>query len=196
MTLIAGFVEGGVVTLLGDSVAGNVSQYTVDLVTEPKVFFVQDLLIGYTTSFRMGQLLQHGLDLPARNRALDAGTWLRTIFATRVRALFEGNGFGDGKNDNGGVFLIGVDGRLFTMQGDFAVLEYTHPYAAVGCGESYAEGALHALGTLRRSGGTEHTPREMLRLAADAATRHSAYVRPPYHLIRSDQPGVVEVIRP
>lgn len=183
MTLIAATVHEGQVFMLGDSLAGSHGGYPAHLVRTPKVFALDDLLIGYTTSFRMGQLLEFGLKFPARKVPLDV--WMRSTFIEKVRTTFEKGGFGDAKNDTGGQFLVGVEGRIFEVQADFSVMEYAVPYAAIGSGEYHARTALYVL---HRSGA--YHPDELLLEAARVTRAHMPTVAPPWHLIRSGAPGV------
>jgi hypothetical protein len=55
MTCIVGIVENGKVYMGGD--AAGVNGYSVRVRKDPKLFKVGEFLFGYTSSFRMGQLL-------------------------------------------------------------------------------------------------------------------------------------------
>ena len=61
MTCVVGLIEDNTIYLGADSLGSNghsKSEYRF-----PKVFQNGDFLIGYTSSFRMGQMLQYELDL-------------------------------------------------------------------------------------------------------------------------------------
>ena len=62
-------------------------------------------------------------------------------FLKQSGALSEQDGFATFH----GTMLIGIQGRLFIMFGDFSVLECKDGYAAIGSGSAFASGALHAL---------------------------------------------------
>ncbi|TDB75431.1 hypothetical protein [Micromonospora sp. KC723] len=81
-------------------------------------------LMGFTDSFRMGQLLRYALDaptLPTSPAALDRH--MATTFISAVRKCLDTGGWlhRDGGRETGGTFLVGVAGRLFVIQGDFQV---------------------------------------------------------------------------
>ena len=81
MTCIVGLEHDGKVYMGGDSAAvGGMDVYPSRI---PKVFQAGRYLIGYTTSFRMGQLLQYGLDKIARKRKKHIRT-----FSDRVHSQY------------------------------------------------------------------------------------------------------------
>lgn len=175
MTCIVGIVHDGRVTIGGDSagVAG------LDIITrkDRKVFRVGDFALGYTTSFRMGQLLAFGFEPPHRKPEVDPYEYMVTSFIDAVRARMKEHGFAKVENnqESGGEFLVGVAGRLFHVESDFQVGEPVAEYAACGCGESFA------LGSLRNSG--HLSPRARIEQSLETAAEFSAGVRGPFHLI-------------
>lgn len=62
MTAIAGVAEDGKVWIGGDS--AGVGGLNLETRTDPKVFVNGDFLFGYTSSFRMGQILEHEFSPP------------------------------------------------------------------------------------------------------------------------------------
>ena len=56
MTCIVGVVDKGIVHMAGDKLGSN--GFTKGISVRPKVFHNGDFLVGYTTSFYMGQLLE------------------------------------------------------------------------------------------------------------------------------------------
>lgn len=154
MTVIAGCVEkrSGKVWIGGDSAGTDDSGAMLQAIhTEPKVFTVPNrgasrMLIGFTTSWRMGQLLRYKLTLPEHPPDMDDHAYLCVRFADTARTLFRENGivYRDHDRDYGGQFLIGYRSRLYCFQSDFAVSERAEGYDAVGCGQAFALGAMHA----------------------------------------------------
>ena len=69
---------------------------------------------------------------------------------------------------------MGTHGRLFFVSADYQVGEPADPYAAVGCGDGYALGALHA------TEGGRMAPQRRLDAALAAAERFSNGVRGPF----------------
>jgi ATP-dependent protease HslVU (ClpYQ) peptidase subunit len=67
MTCIVGFRQGGKVIVGGDS--AGISGWDVTVRADPKVFVAGDYVMGFTSSFRLGQLLQFRLKLPEPPRS-------------------------------------------------------------------------------------------------------------------------------
>jgi ATP-dependent protease HslVU (ClpYQ) peptidase subunit len=98
-----------------------------------------------------------------------------------ARTAFKDGGFARKKDEAeiGGAFLVGYAGRLFTVHEDYQIAETESGYAACGCGESYALGAMFALASPIQARSFE--PRDILDAALRAAEAHSAGVRGPFH---------------
>jgi ATP-dependent protease HslVU (ClpYQ) peptidase subunit len=143
LTLIIGLVHDGKAYLAGDTIASN--GYTYHNTVQPKVFKNGVLYMGYTDSFRMGQLLEHNLSVPARTVGQELLPWLVCSLVPAVRTCLTQGGYAQNSsgNERGGNFLIVAEHRIFEMQGEYSVLERTDGYAAVGSGEDYALASLH-----------------------------------------------------
>ena len=102
------------------------------------------ILIGYTHSFRMGNILKHCLKPPEITGSVDK--YLVSKFIPELMRCFEQEGFAreDNKVKSGGEFLLGIAGRLFTVQSDYSVIEPEEGYTAIGSGQEIALGALYA----------------------------------------------------
>lgn len=176
MTAIAGLAQGGRVWLGGDS--AGVDGWQLACRRTPKVFRNGPYLVGYTTSFRMGQVLEHSFRPPAPpRRPGHLQRFLVVEWVDTLRSALKAAGWATAKDgqENGGVFLVGVRGRLFYIASDFAVLEPTDGYDAVGIGDQLARGALYATRGQR--------PDRRIRLALLAAQRHSGGVRGPFTIL-------------
>jgi ATP-dependent protease HslVU (ClpYQ) peptidase subunit len=172
LTVIVGLVHRKRVHLAGDS--AGVSGYRLTIRSDPKVFTNGPYVFGFTTSFRMGQLLHHAFNPPRPEGDLDR--FMATTFIDAARTCLKGGGWArkEAEQEQAGTFLVGAHGRLFTVDSDYQVAEPADHYAAVGCGDELALGALHA---------TKHLdlrPRERLTAALSAADHHSAGVAGPY----------------
>lgn len=171
MTCIAGVAEHGKVYIGGDS--AGVAGYALDIRADSKVFRNGDYVMGFTSSFRMGQLLNHSFKppkapitrlerfmvrdfVPAVMECLDTGGWLSTENGRR----------------EGGTFLVGVRGSLFGIWGDFQVGSSRDGYLAIGCGEEYAIGSLHT--------SKGRPARARVKAALEAAAHHSGGVSSPF----------------
>lgn len=175
MTCIVGIAHDGVVTLGADS-AGT-SGYDRTIRKDRKVFTNGQLIFGFTSSFRMGQLLEFHLSPPPINEGQEAYNYAVKSLIPAIRLTLSDGGWA-GKNngrDEGGVFLVGFRGRLFRIDSDFQVGESIAGVESVGCGEAYALGAMHAL--------REAEPMVRLQAGLDAAALFSAGVAGPFHFV-------------
>jgi ATP-dependent protease HslVU (ClpYQ) peptidase subunit len=148
MTCIVGLVSGSTVYVGADS--ASVMGWTSRVTRLPKVFQKGPFLIGYTSSFRMGQLLQHSLSVPPQGKGRadrDDMKYMVTVFAEHVRTLLKDKGVAkvESNAESGGQFLVGYRGHLYSVMSDFQVNEMADGYDAVGAGAEYALGALRAL---------------------------------------------------
>lgn len=146
MTCIVGWVQEGVVWMGADSAGMDHQTYGIMAMAEEKVFQNGPMLIGYTTSFRMGQLLRHSLVVPARADTQPVEHYMATTFVDAVRECFRLAGWAAVTNaqESGGDFLVGYCGRLFWVSNHFEVMEPREPYHAIGCAAYVAKGALFA----------------------------------------------------
>lgn len=181
MTVIAAVAHEGHVYIGGDS--AGVAGYNLTLRADPKVFAKDDMVFGFTTSFRMGDILRYSLDLPRRFPADDLDKYMRTDFINAVRRALGEAGWKETESgrDHGGNFLVGVAGRVFAVADDFQVGESHDPWAAVGCGAAYALGSLHATRE------ADMPPMERIGRALEAAEHHSAGVRSPFNIVRTEE---------
>lgn len=174
MTCIVGYVENDKVYIGGDSAA--VSNINITIRKDPKVFMNSEYLIGFTSSFRMGQLLMY-CDLPRiRPDESDIYKFMCTEFINKVRSVFRKNGYStvESSVEYGGVFLVGYKGRLFKIYSDFQVAESYEPFASCGCGEDYALGAMHMIHE------TNLTPEEKIEKSLMCAEHFSGGVSKPF----------------
>ena len=172
MTCIVGLVHRGTVYIGGDS--ASVQGWTSRITRLPKVFRRGPFLIGYTTSFRMGQLLQFGLEPRVQAAGEDDMRFMVTEVAERVRLLLKERGVAkvESNAETGGQFLVGYRSRLYSVMSDFQVNEMADGYDAVGSGAEYALGALRAM--------TGASPQARVRRALDVSAHFSMAVCPPF----------------
>jgi ATP-dependent protease HslVU (ClpYQ) peptidase subunit len=175
MTCIAGLVHEGEVYIGGDS--AGVSGWDLTIRADSKVFRVGEFLMGFTTSFRMGQLIRYAFTPPKVEPGDDVFRYMTVDFVDAVRECLKKGGFAkkDKDAEEGGDFLVGFRGRLFWVASDYQVCESSQGYDAVGCGQAYAKGAFSATEGL--------PPTARLTKALMAAERHSAGVRGPFKII-------------
>lgn len=176
MTCIVGLQTDKGVIIGGDSagVAGYVVQHRAD----PKVFTNSSYLIGFTSSFRMGQILRYAdLPKPLDRTGDDLDRFMATDFIDAVRTALKGGGYAkkDSEKEEGGTFLVGVSGRLYAVDSDYQVGWSRDGYEACGCGWEIAFGALHATSGLK--------PRKRVAVALEAAAYHSGGVNGPFTIL-------------
>lgn len=161
MTCLAALIHGGKVFIGGDS-AASVGD-AIETRLNRKVFRNGAYVVGFTGSFRVGQLLQYAT-LPAVEG--DAMAHIINAVVPVLQKLA-------GKETD--ELLIGVadtrkTGRLFKISSDYSVAEYAS-YAAAGQGEPYALGKLH---------GSLGAPEQRVVAALAAAEAHCGAVRAPF----------------
>lgn len=181
MTCIVG-IETDCGVLIGGDSAG-VSGWSLTTRADEKVFTRSGYAFGFTTSFRMGQLLRYTGTLPTASGVSDSklDSFLVAKFIPAVRDLLRDGGWleVDKSRESGGAFLLGVRGRLYEVESDFQVGRSVDGYAAVGCGYDLALGALHA------TRGLDLSPELRARWALEAAAHHSAGVTAPFAFVEA-----------
>jgi ATP-dependent protease HslVU (ClpYQ) peptidase subunit len=183
MTCIVAIAQNGTVYMGSDHAASDDKSGWVMSRKEPKVFKVGQYGIAFTDSFRMGQILQYNWTPPKytptkTNSGLDK--IMRTKFIDSVKVAFKEHGFGDiggTDEDTGGIFIVGLEGRIFVVDEDFHVGENVVNYMAEGSGGMFALGALHATKN-------QKNPKMRLKLALEAASEFSMSVAPPFTYIQ------------
>lgn len=177
MTAIVGIVEDGKVWIGGDS--AGVGGLSMQIRSDPKVFKNGEFVIGYTSSFRMGQILEHHLSAPLPYEGESGMAYMVKRFIPAVKAQLRDHGFqrcSEGQ-DSGGTFLVGYRGELYEVEDDYQVARVQQRYHAVGCGRDLALGSLYTTNQF------EMSPKERITTALSAAAEFSAGVRAPFTII-------------
>jgi len=177
MTCVAAVIYDKTVYMGADSAGVAGSALTIR--ADQKVFINGEFLIGFTSSFRMGQLLRYAFDPPKyREDEKDLYKYMVTDFVNAVRKCLKDGGYAqvDKGEESGGWFLVGIRGRLFKIESDYQVGESVQPYEAVGCGEAYALGVFSVTHTV--------DPEDRIRLALGSAEKFSACVRAPFIVLK------------
>lgn len=188
MTVIVGLAQKGVVYIGADSAA--VSGYTNQVTALRKVFQVGEFLIGYTSSFRMGQILQYHLEVRQQQDGESDERYMVVAFIEAVRECLKSKGYAriDNNEETGGVFLVGYRGNIYEISSDFQVNHYDGGVAACGAGDSFALAVLLAL--------KASPPMERIQRALEIASDLSPYVAPPFHIMRMESPHIETVATP
>lgn len=186
MTCIVGLVSEGEVWLGGDS--GAFCGWNVLVKPAGKVFRRGEFVMGLAGDSRMGELLRYSFTPPVIDEAYrseatppDLHRYMVTTFVDALRACLREAGYAEKENNKesaGGLFLVGVRGRLFCVHSDYGVTETMTPYRAIGCGGDYASGAMYI------TAGQGMGAAERIYTALGAAQHHSAGVRGPFTIVR------------
>jgi hypothetical protein len=186
MTCIVGLVDRGYVYMGGDS--AGVSGWDLVERADRKVFRNGEFIMGFTSSFRMGQLLAFGFDPPKPTIGKDLFGYMVTDFVDAARQRLKDGGFATKKDEAevGGNFLVGVGGRLFNIGSDYQVGESAHGYDACGCGAQIALGSLRSTRRWRDA-------KARIAEALDAGETFSAGVRRPFFIDREERKLTISI---
>ena len=173
--------DGAARIVMGGDSAG-VAGHDILIRKDPKVFRNDELLVGFTSSFRMGQIMRFKFAPPAIPPGMDLYEYMVVHFVDRVRSVLKEGGFAEVQNsvERGGSFIVGLRERIFTIGSDFQVGENVDGFASVGSGADYALGALEILHTL-----PSLTGEEIVEMALRAAAKFSGGVRAPFVVMSS-----------
>lgn len=175
MTIIVALKHDGDIYMGCDS-AGTRGISEVRVRKDSKIAIRKGYVLGFTDSFRMGQLLQYEVDFPEPSKTGHFKFMVKKVIP-KIRECFGNHGFTTVQHQNretGGEFLIGFSGSLYHIFSDFQVAEMHLPYTACGCGDHYA------LGSLASTEGMK--PRDRVLKALKVAGEFSNGIRAPYRL--------------
>lgn len=178
MTCVLGLVHDGKVFMAGDSAAIDAESMAITVSAGRKVFHRMhtrhySLVLGYSGSFRAGEVLKHAVEVPAYGRTSDIERYIVTKFVPAVRAAFVDATIEDAANSTY-PFLVGISGRLFAVDSDYHAMESLRGFAAVGQGAPWAEAVLAV---------TRGDPERRLRRALGVAEEFCAGVRGPFDVV-------------
>lgn len=191
MTCIVGLVQDGALWIGGDAAMGNGE--TISCGLRPKVFrrdvaviggaVVEPMLLGYTTSFRFGQLVEHGLTVPARPPERLPEAYMALEFVDALRAVLKDKGWAkvEHSREEVGTLVVAYAGAIWTLGSDLQATPVAEGYDACGSGYQVALGSLHT------SSGRPAYDRVYAAMAAAAAI--SPHVRPPFTILSAGKAG-------
>lgn len=179
MTCIVGLEHKGKVYMGGDS--AGVAGYSISIRTDEKVFTNGPFIMGFTGSFRIGQLLRYSFRPPRHLASKSDMSYLVTDFVDAVRKCYKSKGT---MRKNGevesfqGPFLLGYRGLLYYVGSDFQIGKVADGFDCVGCGAELASGAMYATSML-----SSMPPVNRIELALQASAHFNAGVRGPFKVI-------------
>lgn len=173
MTCVAGWVDDAGITFSADS-AGVAEGGALTPRQDEKIFFNGDFLIGFSGSFRLGQIARYHFHPPSytrSDRTYDIAYMVRH-FVPALREALSVHGFDTSGQGDEWAMLVGVSQQIYRIDHDFQVGQSTFQFDAIGAGDQIALGAmLMQLGT--------ESGRDTTRLAIFAAETFSQHVRGP-----------------
>ena len=184
MTCIVGIAMNGHVIMGGDS--AGISGLDLTVRSDEKVFRRGPFLMGFTSSFRMGQLLRYKLEVPEHPKGMADLEYMTILFVDSVRECLESGGWKKKKDEReeGGTFLVGYNGQVYEVHDDFQLAWPVNGYSACGCGAQVALGAIYGI---QFAG---YGPRAMVQVALEAAEEFNAGVRGPFVILSSEEDEV------
>jgi len=181
MTCIVGYIDRQKRTIYMGGDSAGVAGLQLRIRKDPKVFIRKPFIIGYTSSFRMGQLLMADERFNIRRQKDQESDYeyMVSAFIPAIQKLFKDGGYLSVEKDvlSGGTFLVGYKDNLYEIEEDFQVAQYNEEYASCGCGANYALGSLYS-----SSGGIV----ERINQALQCAAYYSAGVRRPFKIIKME----------
>lgn len=173
MTCLVAIAQGGHVHMGADSMVSCGG--LIFRAKQPKIFRNGPFLLAGCGYARFNQVLRHvRLPKPPKGRMLLR--FMEIDFTQGMRQAFKEVGFL--KTDDGidevpnSLALVGVHGRLFSVDGDLTTIEYADNEYASGSGGEVALGVLWATRGM--------LPRTRIKMALEAASHHCQGVGPPF----------------
>lgn len=168
-TCIVGIAHKGTVWMGCDSMAS--SAYLKLALKEPKIFRNGDMLFGVCGTVRIRDVIEFTTP-PERGESMTSDReYLVRSYAPTLRNAMKDAGIletVDGIDEWGGAMLIGYRGKLYSMEGDFALMEQKEWATGSGC--EYALGSLFS---------TSGEPQKRIKTALMAACEYSPSCGPP-----------------
>jgi len=177
MTCVVGIALNGKIYMGADSCSSDVSEKYGR--KDAKVFESHDMLLGYSGSWRFGNLFRFKFDPPAQRSDKEDFEFLVTDWVDALRTVCKSEGYTkieDNEESFDGSALIGYKGKLYVLEGDWNIGEPNMDYAAIGSGSAVALGALYASVKASKS----MTPKARIEAALEAASEYAVGVAPPF----------------
>jgi hypothetical protein len=177
MTCIVGLADKQGSVFFGADSSG-IEGWSLQLRADEKIFIKQNMIFGFTSSFRMGQLIRYKLEIPEHPSGCDDHEYLVSHFIEAARECFKKGGYTEKTNERetGGVFLLGYKKKIYQVGSDFQVGLRTDSYDAVGSGAEVALGSLYSSAHLEN-------PTARLNMALAASEHFNCGVHGPFKII-------------
>lgn len=177
MTCVVGWITKNDVIIGADTAGCRDDDFLVSRLDE-KVFISGPMIIGYSNSFRLGQLLKYNLITPEHPTSMEAFEYMVSKFIPAVKEALDKNQYPSSSLD--GELLVGYDGQLFHIGSGLEVGQPQTAYYAIGSGSIPAIGAMTVLYEQPR----QLTDELSVKLALETAERWNVSVRGPFVIMR------------
>lgn len=176
MTCIVALKHESDVYVGADSIAVNTHYLTKHIRKDRKVFRNGPFIIGFTTSFRMGQLLEHDLEVPKHPGGMSDMTYMVKCVVPAIRNCFRQGGIlrTDSNVENGGQFIFVYNKEIYVIDSDFQIAWNDCDYASVGGASDFAMGSLYT---------SSGDPITRVKKALSTAEHFNAGVSAPFNII-------------
>ena len=165
MTCIVSFIDKKKRTMWMASDSQSTDGWTSTNLRGSKIIDLDHYLIGGCGFVRYGQIIAHGNNLPAPKGDLMA--FMCSEFVAHIAKICSDSGFLRKKEiPGGGNLLVLVNGRAFSVDSMFGVIESNKLYDVVGSGSQVATGSLYCD---NKRGFLEKNPKNSLSCAILAA---------------------------
>ena len=181
MTCVIGIRQEHGALIAFDSFSGGNGSLTIPR-SDPKGGKLAPwLALGYTFSYRFGQILTHHVTVPEKPKG-NSFDWMVTMFVPAVRAALKEHGWLkiENEREEAGQAIIAVGSRIFVVHTDFQIQEPALDYVSVGAGDDVALGALYICNGA--------SAKVNARKALEAAEMFTDSVRPPWHFLTVREP--------
>ena len=176
MTCIIAFSHNDKVYMAGER--GHSDSSILAASKQPKIFKINDYLLGYSGATGQGQLIAYRFSFPSVPRAVDVNEYMVSEIAPLLRTFYQSYEINTDKEEDCADFIVGVKGRVFEISSyDFQCVEYD--ITAIGSGREYALGAYHAISQY------EIDPEQILRTCVEAAIEYSPSCKDPIDILVS-----------
>jgi len=178
MTCIAAISENNTIYMGADS-AGVGSYYTYSIRSDKKIFIKNSFIFGFTSSYRMGQLLKYSLNIPEKPSELSQEIFIHTLFIESIRKCLKDNGYSEIKDntEKGGTFIFGYNGLIYKVESDFQINETTDSFACCGCGRDWADAVLYI--TQEKN----IKPKERIKQALETSEHFCCAIKKPFEIL-------------
>lgn len=173
MTCIIGLVENKKIYLGSDSLTG--SDREVCISGSSKVFKIDDFVIG-TSGYWSSNITSRYKFKPPTNHLSDDLEYMFTVFAPKLKKLLRTQKCIE--EDEFEQVLVGYKNKLYTFETTSQrcyVLSHQDGIAAIGSGQDFAIGAMHALKNLQ--------PKQRILKSLEVTQQLNRDVRPPFHIL-------------